>query len=95
MLEVRRRFFSELAKGTVMGGQQVCNQACRPCNDGGVTVTTNRYFSSFLARKVNFWREIESEDTRERATDVGPVKNKEKKRERERERERGEGRIKR
>ncbi len=26
--------------GTVMGGQQVCNQACRPCNDGGVTVTT-------------------------------------------------------
>ena len=29
-----------LAKGTVMGGQQVRNQACRPCNDGGVTVTT-------------------------------------------------------
>ena len=28
------------AKCTVMGGQQVCNQACRPCNDGGVTVTT-------------------------------------------------------
>ena len=28
-----------LAKPTVMGGQQVCNQACRPCNDGGVTVT--------------------------------------------------------
>ena len=28
------------AKLTVMGGQQVCNQACRPCNDGGVTVTT-------------------------------------------------------
>jgi hypothetical protein len=28
------------AKPTVMGGQQVCNQACRPCNDGGVTVTT-------------------------------------------------------
>ena len=28
------------ALGTVMGGQQVCNQACRPCNDGGVTVTT-------------------------------------------------------
>ena len=22
------------AKCTVMGGQQVCNQACRPCNDG-------------------------------------------------------------
>ena len=38
-----------------------------------------------------FWREIESEETQERATDVGPVKNKEKKREREGERER-EGR---
>ena len=23
-----------LAKCTVMGSQQVCNQACRPCNDG-------------------------------------------------------------
>ena len=43
----------------------------------------------FFARQVNF--EIESEDTQERATDVGPVKNKEKKREREGERER-EGR---
>ena len=31
---------SLMAKCTVMGGQQVCNQACRPCNDGGVTVTT-------------------------------------------------------
>ena len=30
----------DTAKPTVMGGQQVCNQACRPCNDGGVTVTT-------------------------------------------------------
>ena len=29
-----------LAKYTVMGGQQVCSQACRPCNDGDVTVTT-------------------------------------------------------
>ena len=27
------------AKGTVMGGQQVCNQACRLCNGGGMTVT--------------------------------------------------------
>ena len=44
-----------------------------------------------MTRKVNFWREIESEDTRERATDVGPDKNKEKKKEREGERER-EGR---
>ena len=25
---------SSSAKCTVMGGQQVCNQACRPCNDG-------------------------------------------------------------
>ena len=29
-----------LARGTVMGGKQVCIQTCRPCNDGGVTVTT-------------------------------------------------------
>ena len=72
-----------------MGGQQVCNQACRPCNDGGVTVTTQEvFFLFFFTRKVNFWREIESEDTQEGATDVGPVKNKEKKREREGERER-------
>ena len=35
-----RQQFGHKAKGTVMGGQQVCNQACRPCNDGGVTVTT-------------------------------------------------------
>ena len=40
-------------------------------------------------------REETQEMIQERATDVGPVKNKEKKRERERERERGEGRIKR
>ena len=73
-----------------MGGQQVCNQACRPCNDGGVTVTTQWVFFFFCATS-QFWREIESEDTQERATDVGPVKNKEKKREREGERER-EGR---
>ena len=24
---------ASMAKPTVMGGQQVCNQACRPCND--------------------------------------------------------------
>ena len=45
----------------------------------------------FFCATSQFWREIESEDTQERATDVGPVKNKEKKREREGERER-EGR---
>ena len=27
------------ALATVMGGQQVCIQTCRLCNDGGVTVT--------------------------------------------------------
>ena len=42
-------------------------------------------------REKSIWREIESEDTQERGTNVGPVKNKEKKRERKRERER-EGR---
>ena len=38
------------AKPTVMGGHQVCNQACRPCNDGGVTVTTQKVFSLFCAK---------------------------------------------
>ena len=45
----------------------------------------------FFARKVDFGAKLSREETQERATDVGPVKNKEKKRERERERER-EGR---
>ena len=45
----------------------------------------------FFARKVDFGAKMKREETQERATDVGPVKNKEKKRERERERER-EGR---
>ena len=49
----------------------------------------------FFARQVDFGAKLSLEETQERATDVGPVKNKEKKRERERERERGEGRIKR
>ena len=42
-------------------------------------------------RKFNFGAKMSREETQERATDVGPVKNKEKKRERERETER-EGR---
>ena len=49
----------------------------------------NRYF--IFARKVNFGAKLSREETQERATNVGPVKNKEKKRERKRERER-EGR---
>ena len=48
-------------------------------------------FFSLFARKVNFGAKLSREETQERATDVGPVKNKEKKREMERERER-EGR---
>ena len=69
-------------------------QTFRPCNDGGVTVTTQWEIFLFFVRKVNFWREIESEDTQERATDVGPVQNEEKTREREKEREKErEGRI--
>ena len=49
------------------------------------------FFFSFFARKVYFGAKLCREETQERATDVGPIKNKEKKRERERERE-GEGR---
>ena len=56
---------------------------------------TGCIFSFFFARQVDFGAKLSLEETQERATDVGPVKNKEKKRERERERERGEGRIKR
>ena len=36
--------------GTVMGGQQVCNQACRPCDGGGVTVTKIERFSLLCAK---------------------------------------------
>ena len=80
-----------MALGTVMGGQQVCNLACRPCNDGGVTVTTQYVFFFIFARKFDFGAKLIREETQERATDVGPVKNKDKKRERKRERKR-EGR---
>ena len=45
----------------------------------------------FFARKVHFGAKLCREETQERATDVGPIKNKEKKRETERETER-EGR---
>ena len=45
----------------------------------------------FFARKVDFGAKLSREETQERATNVGPVKNKEKKRERERDTER-EGR---
>ena len=45
----------------------------------------------FFARKIDFGAKLSREETQERDTNVGPVKNKEKKRERERERER-EGR---
>ena len=41
-----------------------------------------------MREKFNFGAKLSREETQERATDVGPVKNKEKKRERERERER-------
>ena len=40
-----------------------------------------------MARNVDFGAKLSREETQERATNVGPVKNKEKKRERERERE--------
>ena len=66
------------------------NQACRPCNDGGDGDYTIGIFF-FFERKVDFGAKSSREDTQERATNVGPVKNKEKKRERKRERER-EGR---
>ena len=73
-----------------MGGQQVCIQTFRPCNDGGVIVTTQQEIFFFSA-KSRFGAKLSREETQERATNVGPVKNKEKKRERKRERER-EGR---
>ena len=49
----------------------------------------------FFFVQVAYGAKLSMGETQERATDVGPVKNKAKKRERERERERGEGRIKR
>ena len=49
------------------------------------------YTVGIFARKVDFGAKLSREETQERATNVGPVKNKEKKRERKREGER-EGR---
>ena len=67
-----------------------------------VTVTTqweifcDYTMVDFFARKVNFGAKLSREETQERSTDVGPIKNKEKKREREKERQKErEGRIKR
>ena len=37
-----------MAKCTVMGGQQMCNQAYRPCNDGGVRKKENAFSSKTL-----------------------------------------------
>ena len=42
------------ALATVMGGQQVCIQTFRPCNDGGVIVTTQ--YQIFFPRKVDLAR---------------------------------------
>ena len=42
------------AKSTVRGGQQMCNQASRPCRGGGVTATSTGDFcakSQFCAKK--------------------------------------------
>ena len=70
------------ALATVMGGQQVYIQTFRPCNDGGVIVTTQ--YQIFFSAKSRFGAKLSREETQERATNVGPVKNKEKKRERKR-----------
>ena len=56
--------------------------------DGDYTIGV---FLFFFARTVHFGAKLCREGTQERATDVGPIKNKEKKRETERETER-EGR---
>ena len=67
----------------------MCNQACTDVGPAMtvVTVTTQKGFL-FFERKVDFGAKLSREETKESATNVGPVKNKEKKRERERERER-------
>ena len=57
----------------------MCNQASRPCNGGGVTMTTQLVI--FLKLR---WEEMQ-----ERETDVGPVKEKGKQRKVEGGRERG------
>ena len=44
------------ALATVMGGQQVCIQTFRPCNDGGVIVTTQQEIFFFFPRKVDLAR---------------------------------------
>ena len=81
----------ESSKGT---DERVVKCAIRLCNGGGMTVTA-QYKIFFFARKVHFDAKMKREETQERATDVGPVKNKEKKREREERQKEREGRIKR
>ena len=61
-LQSPERFLSMVrvqAGGTARGGQQVCNEACRPCNSGVVTGTTQEEIFSFL-RESHFWRENEA-----------------------------------
>ena len=72
----------------VMGGQQVCIQTFRPCNDGGVIVTTQEEIFFFCEKSI--WREIESgRDTREGYRRRSCQEKGEEEREKKRERKRG------
>ena len=57
-----------------MGGQQVCNQACRLCMPEYWRRCDSDYTIGdfFFARKVDFGAKMRRAEMQERATDVGP-----------------------
>ena len=73
----------------------MCNQACRPCNDGGLTVTTQEVFFFFWREKSIFGAKL-SRKTHRRGLQTSVLSRIRRRREREKEREKErEGRIKR
>ena len=80
-----------MAKPTVMGGLQVCSLACRPCNDGSVTVTTRQesFFSSLRKKSTlaRNWVEIRRGSGLQTSVRSRIRRRREREREREGERE--------
>ena len=73
--------------GTVIRGKQVCNQACRLCNGGGMTVTAQQEIFSFLREKSILTRKL-SGKRRRRGLQTSVLSRRRRRRKREREKER-------
>ena len=76
------------ARATVMGGQQVCYQACRLCNGGGMTVTAQQEIFSFLREKSILTRKL-SGKRRRRGLQTSVLSRRRRRRKREKEHHRG------